>query len=116
MCPADGCSAPNDFLRGVMAEMTPCCNAHDFCLNCAFWLGWTGPDGVLRCDELFLNNMLAFCEALYPANAFMRVFCDVRAQLAYQGVRSVDKQLATDEAGCPAPFAALAGTDFCFQR
>jgi hypothetical protein len=51
---ADGCSAPDDvdFLRGIMAEMTPCCNAHDFCLSCAFRLGWSGSEGVLRCDDL----------------------------------------------------------------
>jgi membrane protein involved in colicin uptake len=60
--------------------------------------------------------MLAFCEALYPSNAFMRFFCDVRAQLAYQGVRGANNTLSTDEALCPAEFAALAGTDFCFQR
>ncbi|WIA35361.1 hypothetical protein OEZ86_003812 [Tetradesmus obliquus] len=109
---ADGCSAPDDFLRGIFMDMTPCCYMHDFCYSCAFRLGWEGSEGVLRCDDLFRNNMLAFCEALYPGNAFMRVWCDVRAQLAYNAVRAANNTLNTDAAACPAPFAALEGRTF----
>ena len=82
----DGCTAVPD--RGLSFDFTEACNDHD---RCYFFepLGG-GETGRSACDNVFYQDMLSSCRAMWPQwyQGVARAVCNSVAFTYFLGVRS----------------------------
>lgn len=110
-CPVyhNGCSGPSDALS-YQVQLTPCCQAHDWCYSCGHKIGWTKDN----CDTRFLSNLNAACDFYYPSDASNRDSCKSTANTMYTAVYLADSSYHTYDA-CPGDSYKLANTNFGFN-
>lgn len=114
-CPVytNGCSGPSDTLP-YQSQLTPCCQAHDWCYSCAWKVGWTGTTGKSNCDYLFWDNLYRACEFNYGSWNPERTACKTTADTMYVAVSSAGQSYFTTDT-CPGDSFKLSNTNFCFN-
>lgn len=114
-CPVytNGCSGPSDTLS-YQQQLTPCCQAHDWCYSCAHKVGWTGDTGRANCDITFRNNLYAACDMNYGTWDPNRGLCKTTADAMYTAVRLGGESAFVADV-CPDESWKLAATSYCFN-
>ncbi|WIA34544.1 hypothetical protein OEZ86_012866 [Tetradesmus obliquus] len=107
------CSGPSDTLP-YQSQLTPCCQAHDWCYSCAWKVGWTGTTGKSNCDYLFWDNLYRACEFNYGSWNPERTVCKTTADTMYVAVSSAGQSYFTTDT-CPGDSFKLSNTNFCFN-
>ncbi|KAF6254610.1 vitelline membrane outer layer protein I [Scenedesmus sp. NREL 46B-D3] len=115
-CPVytNGCSGPSDILA-YQQQLTPCCQAHDWCYSCAYKAGWTGSSGKANCDYLFWDNLYRACDFWYPNDILNRGACKTTADSMFTAVSLASYSYFNNNDVCPGDSWKLANTNFCFN-